>query len=687
MTPSASAMLRILLRLPGTLLLLLTLLAPGAAAIEETVVTATRVERDPLRIPLSVATVEADDVQRRQLLGLDESLARVPGLFFSNRYNYSRDLRISIRGFGARSNFGVRGLKVYVDGIPSTVTDGQTVLDDLDLSNVERIEVIRGPASALYGASAGGVINIHTQTAPETPFAEAGVSLGEFDFNRYLFKAGGEAGALNYFVNGSYLSYDGFRQHSTVEHGTVNSKLRYTFADDSVLQLIFRAADSPTADDSGGLSAAEVAADRKQARSRNVNLDAGEAVEEQKFAWSWQKSLGVHELSLNNYYNWRDFNAKLPLPPFLGTGVVRFDRFFFGGGAQYSNATPLFGHANRITVGFEMDSQSDDRQRFDNLAGRTGPLMFDQEELAESIGVYLQNEFAVTAEIDVVAGLRYDRVEFEIDDRFLANGDQSDGLEFEELNPMIGVLYGPMQALNVYANYAYSFETPTFTEFANPAQNGTLGGFANVAAQRARGWELGLKGLIAGRLRYDVAYYDMNVEDEVTTVTNVGGRAFFNNADTDRRGFELGLTAAVLEGLDLSIAYTYSDLEFDRFPSDLASEGNTLPGVPSHYAYFELDYTHDSGFWLKWDWNYTGSLFADNANAVKLESYLVSNVVFGRDFTFGRVTLSPNFGVNNLFDEQYNQEIRIQAAVGRFFEPAPDRNVFGGLRLRYDFDG
>lgn len=660
--------------------------AGPAGAIEETVVTATRVERDPLRIPMSIATAEADDVQRRQLLGLDESLARIPGLYFSNRYNYSRDLRISIRGFGARSNFGIRGLKVYVDGIPSTVTDGQTVLDDLDLSNVERIEVIRGPASALYGASAGGVINIHTQTGPDTPFAEAGVSLGEFDFNRYLFKAGGEAGALNYFVNGSYLGYDGFRQHASVEHGTVNAKFRYTFGDDSVLQAVFRAADSPTADDAGGLTAAEAAADREQARDRNVNLDAGEAVEEQKFGWSWTKSFGVHELRLSNYYNWRDFNAKLPLPPFLGTGVVQFDRFFFGGGAQYSNSTALFGRPNRVTIGVEADSQSDDRQRFDNLSGVTGPLMFDQEEMADSLGIYLQNELALTPEVDLVAGLRYDRIEFEIDDRFLANGDQSDELDFEQLNPMVGAVYGPMQALNVYANYAYSFETPTFTEFANPAQRGTLGGFANVAPQRARGWEVGLKGLIAGRLRYDFAYYDMNVEDEVTTVTNVGGRAFFNNADTDRRGVELGLTAALFEGLDLSVAYTYSDLEFDRFPNDVASEGNVLPGVPRHYAYFELDYAHASGLWVKWDWTYVGSLFANNANTVKLESYVVSNVVFGRDFTFGRFTLSPNFGINNLFDEQYNQEIRIQAAVGRFFEPAPDRNVFGGLRLRYDFD-
>ncbi len=659
----------------------------AAAGVEEIVVTATRVEQDASIVPLAISTLDADDIQRRQLLGLDESMARVPGLFFSNRYNYSRDLRISIRGFGARANFGVRGIKVNVDGIPSTAADGQTSLDDLDLSAVDRIEVIRGPASALYGASAGGVINIFTESGPEIPFVEAGVSFGDFEFGRYQLKTGGQAGQLDYFLNASYLNYDGYRGHSEVEHGTLNGKLRYELGDGSVAQLIFRAADSPTANDAGGLTAAEVALDRRQPRLRNVQLDAGEAVKEQKLGLSWEKAWGAHALSVRNYYNWRDFDANLPLLPALGTGIVHFDRFFLGGGGQYSNATPLFGFENRVTIGFDVDSMTDDRQRWDNVDGDRGPLGFDQDEIAHTAGLFLQDELTLGERVHVQLGVRYDHIRYEVHDRFLVNGDQSARLEFEEVSPIVGVSFSALESLHLYANYATSFETPTFTELANPAENGTLGGFANVAAQRARGFEVGVKGELLERVRYELAYYDMRVEDEVTTVTNVSGRAFFNNADTERRGVELGIAAELLPGLALAAAYTYTDLAFERFPSNVAAEGNTLPGVPRHSAYAELAYAHDSGFFAKWDWSRVGSLYADNLNLTQIGAYDVSSLVIGWDVPLGAWTVTPSLGLNNLFDERYDQEIRIEDSTSRYFEPAPNRNVYGGVRVRYEFGG
>lgn len=668
-------------------LALVALALPGLAraAVEEIVVTAARVEQPASSLPLAVSVIARDDIQRRQLLGLDESLNRVPGLYFSNRYNYSRDLRISIRGFGARANFGVRGIKVNVDGVPSTAADGQTSLDDLDLSAVDRIEVIRGPSSALYGASSGGVINIFTERGPETPFLEAGATLGDYGFDRYQLKAGGQAGGLDYFLNGSYLHYDGYRAHSEVKHATVSGKLRYTFGDGSVGQLIVRAADSPKADDSGGLTLAEARADRRQARLRNVQLDAGEAVKEQKLALAWEKSWGEHHVALRNYYNWRDFDAKLPLTPALGTGIVHFDRFFLGGGGQYSNTTPLFGLESRITLGLDVDSMTDDRQRWANVDGTRGALGFDQDEIAHTVGVYLQQELALGERVHAQAGVRYDHIRYEVDDRFFTNGDQSASLEFDEVSPLVGLAFSPLEALSVYANYTTSFETPTFTELANPADNGTLGGFANVRAQRARGWEIGLKGIVAGRVRYELAYYAARVKDEVTTVTNVAGRAFFNNADTDRRGVELGILAELLPGLTLSGAYTFADLEFDEFPSNVAAEGRALPGVPRHTGYAELAYTHERGFFVKWDWSHVGALFADNLNAVRVDEYDVSNLVVGWDVQLGAWTVTPSVGVNNLFGERYFQEIRIEDSTARYYEPAPDRNVYGGLRVRFDF--
>lgn len=661
--------------------------APSAHAIDEMTVSATRVEHDLLTLPFSVSTVTADDVQRRQMLGLDESLLRVPGMFFNGRYNSAQDLRISIRGFGARANFGIRGIKVYVDGLPSTVSDGQTSLDDLDLSNVERVEVLRGPAAALYGASAGGVINIRTQSGPVTPFVEAGTVLGQYGQDRVMLKGGGQAGALNYFVNGSYLDYDGYRDHAETRQGIVNTKLAYTFADGSVGQLIVRGANAPTANDAGGLAGADLAAlGRRGSRQRNTDLHAGEAVQEEKVGLSWHKNMGVHEFTVRNYYNWRDFDGFLPV---VDGGAVTFRRFFYGGGGQYSNSTALFGHANRVTIGFDVETMTDDRKRYANLGGVRGALGFDQDENADTAGVYLQNEFSVTSQLSLQAGLRYDHTHFAIDDRFITptNGDQSNKLSFDELNPMVGALYRFNRAVNFYVNYATAFETPTFTEFARPADVNALGGFANVAAQHTRGYEIGFKGVVLERINYQLAYFDMQIEDEVTTVENKNGRAFFNNADTERRGLEASMNAEIMRGLTFSTAYTYSDFSFDRFAKFPGVEENELPGVPMHNFYAEFSYRHADGWFAKWDINYVSSFYADNANSVAVPDYTVSNLVFGRDVRVGNTLVTPSFGVNNLFNEKYNQAIRIQESNQRYFEPAPDVNVFGALRVRFDFAG
>lgn len=669
----------------GVVLAGVTLLTSGnAQAVDELTVSATRVERNLLTLPVSVSTVDADDIQRRAMLGLDESLLRVPGMFFQGRYNSSQDLRISIRGFGARSNFGIRGIKVYVDGLPSTVADGQTSLDDLDLSNIARIEVLRGPAAALYGASAGGVINIQTQSGPDVPFVEAGTIFGQYGLDRYLVKGGGRVGAFNYYLNGNYLDYDGYRDNARTRQGIVNGKFGYTFADGSQGQLILRGANAPTAQDAGGLSAAEVRdLGRRASRQRNIDFRSGEDVQEQKVGLSWRKSMGVHNVEFRNYYNWRDFDGFLPTD--VG-GAVTFRRFFYGGGGQYSNATALFGHANRVTLGFEVDTMTDDRKRYTNLGGVRGALGFDQDENADTVGVYLQEEFNVTEKLAVQAGLRYDHIRFSVDDRFLGNGDQSSSLGFDEINPMLGAVYSFMPAVNFYVNYATAFETPTFTEFARQADLQT-GGFANVAPQRTRGYEVGFKGLVMNRFTYQLAFFDMDIEDEVTTVENKNGRAFFNNANTERRGLEASLTAELYAGLRFTGAYTFSDFSFDRFARFPNVEGNTLPGLPSQNFYMELAYRHDAGWFAKFDLNHVSTLYADNANAVKVPDFNVANLVIGRDVRVGTTTVTPSFGVNNLFDADYNQAIRIQEANQRYFEPAPDLNVFGAVRIRHDFGG
>src|SRR3990172_3153390 len=289
----------------GTMLpLFLCLTAQAAEPIEEVVITSTRIENYGMEIPAAISLVSRDDVQLgRQSLGLDESLGRVPGLFFQDRYNFAQDLRIAIRGFGSRAAFGIRGIKVFVDGIPSTLADGQSGVDDIDLGSTDRIEVIRGPSSSIYGSASGGIISIFSEDGAETPFLEAGLSIGEYNQRKYQIKAGGQVDKLNYMVNGSQLLLDGYRDLSELEHTMLNSKFGYALDDSSSLTLLFNLLDSPLANDPGGLTLADATANPRQAHSRNISSNAGESLSQQRLGLVYEKAFNdQHRITLRNYY-------------------------------------------------------------------------------------------------------------------------------------------------------------------------------------------------------------------------------------------------------------------------------------------------------------------------------------------------------------------------------------------------
>jgi iron complex outermembrane receptor protein len=658
----------------------------GVTELEEIMVTTPRWEQPLTKVPAAISVVEQDEIQLgTQQLGLDESLGRVPGLFIQNRYNFAQDLRIAIRGFGARSNFGIRGIKVFVDDIPDTLPDGQGQVDSIDLGSAQRIEVIRGPASSLYGTAAGGVISIITEEGPPEPFAEARVSAGEYGFWRYGAKAGGQAGPLNYFGNLSRLELSGYRDHSRTENVLFNSKVRYTIDQSSDLTAVFNDVDSPTADDPGGLNAQEVKADRRQAAPNNELFDAGEKVDQQKLGFVYRKSFGTkHEIKARNYYVWRDFDNKLP---FTNGGSVDLNRFFVGGGLSYAYSGALFTRPNRVLVGFDVDAQRDDRKRFDNNQGNRGALTFDQDEDVTSTGVFAQNEFSVLDNLSLTLGARYDRVDFDIDDKFLADGDNSGDIDFNQFSPMVGLLWSSSPALNLYGNISTAFETPTTTELANPSG---AGGFnSDLDAQTATEYEVGVKGLMPGRLRYELSVFTIRVDDELIPfeVPAFPGRTFFRNAGKSRRdGVELGAAVEPVRGVTVSLAYTYSDFKFDKYVVDgVDLNGNNIPGIPEHLLFGELAYRHRSGLYGAWDAQYVGKFYADDENTVETDSFTVSNLRAGYVGRYGNWEIGPFLGINNLFNKRYNANVRLNAVFGRYFEPAPERNVYGGITVRYDF--
>jgi len=654
---------------------------------EPITINATRVEKNPDEIPAAVSTIGQDEIQLgRQQLSLDESLSGVPGLFMQNGYNFAQDLRVSIRGFGARSSFGIRGIKVIVDGIPETLPDGQGSVDGVDIGSASQINVIRGPVSSLYGNASGGAILIESERGPVIPFVETRATFGEYNYENLQLKTGGETGNLNYMLNLSDMSIDGYRDHSEFENTQFNGRFEYSLSDSSSLLTSIHYTDQPKANDPGGITAEDAEDDPTQAREQNLMFDAGEELKQTRIGLLYKTSLDQgRDLEARVYNTTRDFDNKLP---FVDGGAVSLDRDFTGGGIKYIVEDVVVGRKNRLLLGFDYDLQDDDRQRFENNMGTIGAETFDQNEEVTSVGIYLQNETRLTELTELTVGVRYDEVEFDVDDKFLSDGDDSGRITLDQVSPMVGISVKQGDNTHLYATISTAFETPTTTEFANP----TGGGFnQDLDPQESINYEVGMK-VSTVAYRFEVALFHIEVDDELIPFELAGqpGRTFYENAGSSTRdGVEVFYSRQLADELRFSTAYTYSDFKFDSFTDADNNEfdGNDIPGIPDNLLYFDLSWFGDSGFYAVWSTTYTDALFADNANDARVDSSRVSDIRMGHNGFYDDWEVSSFLGVNNLFDEEYNSNIRINAFGGRYFEPAPDQNAYIGITIRKRFPG
>jgi iron complex outermembrane receptor protein len=657
-----------------------------AGALEEITVTAMRIETSLARVPAAVSVIGQDDIQlARQQLALDESLSRVPGLFMQNRYNFAQDLRVSIRGFGARANFGIRGVKILVDGIPETLPDGQGSVDGIDIGSTSQIEVLRGPSSTLYGNASGGVIAVTSERAPEEAFADVRLSAGDYGFRKLQIKTGGQTERVGYLLSLSDSELDGYRQQSRAENTQLSGRFDFDLGQDREFLAVVNFTDQPTSDDPGGITAAQAAADPRSARDLNVLYDGGELLEQSRVGFVYSMPVGADaEISARNYYVWRDFGANLP---FTGGGVVALDRFFAGGGVSYSRSGSLGDRPNQFVVGFDFDSQDDDRMRFDNNLGVQGALTFDQNESVNSQGLFIQNQVSLSDKMDLSFGVRFDEVEFDVSDRFLSDGDDSGKRKLDDTSPMLGLSVALSDNLVFYSTYSSAFETPTTTEFNNP--DGSGGFNPTLNPQTARNLEVGLRGSPNSRHRYEIALFNIEVDDELIPFEVPGspGRDFFANAGKSQRdGLEFSLVSEPTDRIRTTLSYTYSDFKFEEFTDGGTNfAGNQIPGTPENVIFGEISYRDPRGWFGAFDFIMIDDQFANNANSAISDSYTLSNLRFGFEKELSGMTVSPFLGINNLFDEVYNSNLRINAFGGRFFEPAPDRNAYAGVSLGFNF--
>ena len=644
--------------------------------LDEIEVTATRLDSTLLRSSRSVSIIGKKEIQNAtQLLAMDEVLAGVPGLYMQNRYNFAQDLRVSLRGFGARSAFGIRGIKVIVDGIPETLPDGQAGVDSIDLGSASRIEVIRGPSSSNFGNASGGVIAIETETGNDPGFVQTTIATGDLGYSKFQLKSGGKTENMNYLINFSKQELDGYREHSVSEGSLFNAKFGFNLSEIDRLKLSLNYTDQPKSQDPGGINLSQVNTDRKSARDRNLSYDAGESLNQKRIGLVYERDHSDGLLTVRNYYVTRDFSNKLP---FKNGGSVNIDREFYGFGMQYQFGESLPENFS-LTTGFDTDRQDDDRKRYNNDSGKLGSMSFDQQEKVNSNGLFVQSRYDV-GNWSISSGIRYDEVKFDITDRFLSNGDDSGEIEFDAVSPSFGLNY-VMENGSIFASISSSFETPTTTELANPD---TSGGFnALLKPQEANNIEIGYKS-VKNNIYHEIAVFNIDLNDELVPyeLEEFPGRTFYSNVGkSSRKGVESLVSWSVKPNLTVDASYTYSDFSFDSFidKNNKDFSGSKLPGLPESFAYFGIRFENENGLNMNFNLNYSGDLFANNANSVKVQAYTVSNFRLSYNINKGDWKILPYMGINNIFDTEFNSNIRINAFGSRYYEPAPERNSYLGI--------
>ncbi len=655
-----------------------------AWALEPMTVTAPRLVRDQQETPAAVSVVDEQSLQSgRQNLQLDESLNQVPGVFFQNRYNFAQNLRLSMRGFGARAPFGVRGIRLRVDGFPETLPDGQSQVDTIDLEAAERVEVLRGPTSSLYGNAAGGVVDVTTRSGPDEGYVQGRAAAGSYGYRRVGAMGGGTEGDWRGHASAWHMRMDGYRDHSATEKMMFNGKASYQLSPGRELTTVFTAYDQPKGQDPGGLKREEVREDRRQAADNAELLDSGQEVEQQRLGLILtDENLLPGELTGRVFYTRREFAQQLPFP---GSSDLAYSRDFYGLGMEYQDGQLVGAFPVDYTVGLEAAEQRDDRERFLNFGdGRAGQTQ-DALETGTSAGVYGQVDVGLTERVDFTLGGRFDRVRLKVRDR-LFDGEGSGRQSFNEATFNAGPTIAISPRHNLYASVGTGFESPTFTEFYDPSEGDEPPPFdEDLSPQRSLSTEVGMKGQLGERTRYDLAVFRVNTDDEIVQFESDPDR-FRNAGETRRDGVELGVEHFLTERLSLQGAYTWSDFRFRDYEDDLEGvnyRDNRLPGLPEHNLFAELAWQDPGGSFVALDTLVVSNVYADDANEERVSGYGLVNLRSGVTQQFGDREMEWFWGLNNLLDRQYPSNIRINDTNDRFFEPAPERNIHAGVRLTF----
>ncbi len=639
--------------------------------LENVIVRSTKINSTIQQAPLSVTLKSfREEKNFNSQSSFSDFIKNTPGVFTTSENNFSQDLRISIRGFGARSAFGIRGVKLIVDGIPETTPDGQSQLDNLPLGLVSNIEILRGPNANLYGNSSGGVISINTLTkSSEKYYRYSGI------FGAYQYQSIQKTRILDWNNSSLIIHYDkrrsnGYRDQSGYKSNILNLKYINDLDNNNKIVWQINYTDSPYAYDSGGLKLSEVENDRRQARKNNIDYDTYEKVKHLKTGVSWN-----HKMNENSFfdsyffYQKRDFFTKLP---FNFGGIILLDRDYYGIGTKYTKKYYLDNRTKTLVLGLDYLNQSDDRKRYKNDFGVQGEITFDQIEQFKSTGLYMLSQTNYDSGLLVRYGIRYDMNDI--------STDSSSSIILDKLNPSIGLTYKVNSNDNIFFSFGTSFETPTLNELSNNPNGEGLN--KNLKSSSSLNYEIGWRKAVSNLTLEAIAYF-ISSENEILPyeLEQFPGKNFYQNVgSTSRFGVELNSQLS-FKGGRVNLSYTLSKNKFEDFIINNNNlDDNLIPGIPSQMLDLDLIFKLSRGRSLIISNKLIGERYADNANETLVSSYNLLNIKYSKDILSNSEVF---LGLNNAFNQEYFDNIRINAFGNRYYEPAPKRNFYFGVNFSF----
>jgi iron complex outermembrane recepter protein len=676
------------------------------------VVTATRIAESSFDLPVSVDRVDRGTIANGQLqVNLSESLITVPGVSVESRQNYAQDLQLSVRGFGARSSFGVRGLRLYSDGIPGTMPDGQGQFSQFDLGSADHIEVLRGPFSALYGNSSGGVIAIFTEDAKPGHLIDGTSEYGSFNTQRYAVKTEGDDGVVNYVLDAAHFQTDGYRYHSNAERDNFNAKMRVATSETAKLTLVANVVETPFVQDPLGLTRAQLGADPRQAGVGAIPFNTRKSLDQEQLGAVYEDKLSANDdLSSMVYTGHRATTQFQAIPvatqqnaPLYPGGVIDLDRAFWGIDTHVTDSREIAGTPLQLVGGVNYDDLAEARRGYLNFVGSQtgveGGLRRDEANHVYDFDQYLQAQWDPDAHWRMIAGVRNNVVEVSSHGHIPVLDGADSSVRYSAVNPVAGITYRASSAVNLYGSYGKGFETPTLNDLAYRSVDGSLPGLNfGLKPARSNNFEAGIKAATE-HVQANLAAFYIKTEDELAVLQNSGGRTVDQNiGETNRRGMELGVDANWAGGFSGRLAYTYIRAVVGQtyatcvaapcnplanpagpLPANYktVAAGSYLPAVPRNALYAGITWSYAPlGFSTTLETQGRARIYADDRNSDAASGYWVANLRAGFAQETRHWRLSEYARIDNLADRTYVGSVIVDETNFRFFEPAPGRTAY-----------